>query len=87
MFNAIAGWFKLCNILIVPSAIFPFILHIYYVVCAHKGQGPLPMFQASLANDYTASVNRVVWSPDGTLCGMLLYKTLNSQFIAHENLQ
>ncbi|MCH92469.1 topless-related protein 4-like, partial [Trifolium medium] len=25
-------------------------------------------FKASLSNEYTASVNRVVWSPDGTLC-------------------
>ena len=25
--------------------------------------------QASLANDYPASVNRVMWSPDGTLFG------------------
>lgn len=28
------------------------------------------VFQASLANDYTASVNRVRWSPDGNLVGM-----------------
>ncbi|XP_030464765.1 topless-related protein 4-like isoform X1 [Syzygium oleosum] len=30
--------------------------------------------QASLANDYTASVNRVMWSPDGTLFGVAYSK-------------
>ncbi|XP_065626180.1 topless-related protein 4 [Quercus suber] len=30
--------------------------------------------QASLANDYTASVNRVVWSPDGNLFGVAYSK-------------
>ncbi|CAN1786868.1 Topless-related protein 4 [Linum perenne] len=30
--------------------------------------------QASLANDYTASVNRVMWSPDGTLFGIAYSK-------------
>ncbi|XP_058760104.1 topless-related protein 4-like [Vicia villosa] len=30
--------------------------------------------QASLSNEYTASVNRVVWSPDGTLCGVAYSK-------------
>ncbi|KAK4760355.1 hypothetical protein SAY87_005248 [Trapa incisa] len=32
--------------------------------------------QASLANDYTASVNRVAWSPDGTLFGVAYSKHL-----------
>ncbi|XP_031379042.1 topless-related protein 4-like isoform X2 [Punica granatum] len=32
--------------------------------------------QASLSNDYTASVNRVVWSPDGTLFGVAYSKHL-----------
>lgn len=30
--------------------------------------------QASLSNDYSASVNRVVWSPDGTLCSVAYSK-------------
>ncbi|GAV81493.1 WD40 domain-containing protein [Cephalotus follicularis] len=30
--------------------------------------------QASLANEYTASVNRVIWSPDGTLLGVAYSK-------------
>ncbi|CAK9186981.1 unnamed protein product, partial [Ilex paraguariensis] len=30
--------------------------------------------QASLANDYTASINRVIWSPDGTLIGVAYSK-------------
>ncbi|XP_062148973.1 topless-related protein 4-like isoform X2 [Alnus glutinosa] len=30
--------------------------------------------QASLANDYTASVNRVIWSPDGSLFGVAYSK-------------
>ncbi|GAB4832838.1 Topless- protein 4 [Ancistrocladus abbreviatus] len=30
--------------------------------------------QASLANDYTASINRVMWSPDGTLFGVAYSK-------------
>lgn len=30
--------------------------------------------QASLSNEYTASVNRVVWSPDGTLCSIAYSK-------------
>ncbi|KAK9947528.1 hypothetical protein M0R45_003148 [Rubus argutus] len=30
--------------------------------------------QASLANDYTASINRVVWSPDGSLFGVAYSK-------------
>ncbi|KAF5749629.1 topless-related protein 4 isoform X4 [Tripterygium wilfordii] len=30
--------------------------------------------QASLANDYTASVNRVIWSPDGTYFGVAYSK-------------
>ncbi|WJX90333.1 Topless-related protein 4 [Trifolium repens] len=30
--------------------------------------------QASLSNEYTASVNRVVWSPDGTLCSVAYSK-------------
>ncbi|KAL6974158.1 Topless-related protein 4, variant 3 [Sarracenia purpurea var. burkii] len=30
--------------------------------------------QAALANDYTASVNRVIWSPDGTLFGVAYTK-------------
>ncbi|KAL6223866.1 hypothetical protein ACLB2K_002723 [Fragaria x ananassa] len=30
--------------------------------------------QATLANDYTASINRVVWSPDGTLFGVAYSK-------------
>ncbi|PRQ46323.1 putative transcription factor WD40-like family [Rosa chinensis] len=32
--------------------------------------------QATLANDYTASINRVVWSPDGTLFGVAYSKHL-----------
>lgn len=92
MFDAIAGWFKLCNILITPSVIFSFILQIK--LCCTCSQGPIQMFQASLANDYTASVNRVIWSPDGTLCGMplsniyivmsVIDETVYSQFVAHE---
>ncbi|KAK4746755.1 hypothetical protein SAY87_025792 [Trapa incisa] len=39
--------------------------------------GACPMaLQASLANDYSASVNRVVWSPDGTLFGVAYSKHL-----------
>ncbi|XP_019452615.1 PREDICTED: topless-related protein 4-like isoform X3 [Lupinus angustifolius] len=30
--------------------------------------------QGSLSNDYSASVNRVVWSPDGTLCSVAYSK-------------
>ncbi|XAR53253.1 hypothetical protein NMG60_11021726 [Bertholletia excelsa] len=30
--------------------------------------------QASLGNDYTASINRVIWSPDGTLFGVAYSK-------------
>ncbi|AES91574.2 putative transcription factor WD40-like family [Medicago truncatula] len=30
--------------------------------------------QASLSNEYSASVNRVVWSPDGTLCSVAYSK-------------
>ncbi|KAL7168434.1 hypothetical protein ACSBR2_038801 [Camellia fascicularis] len=30
--------------------------------------------QASMANDYTASINRVIWSPDGTLFGVAYSK-------------
>lgn len=36
---------------------------------------PFPFFfleQASLASDYSASINRVTWSPDGNLFGSLL---------------
>lgn len=29
------------------------------------------VYQASLSNDHTASINRVIWSPDGTLFGKL----------------
>ncbi|XP_028052176.1 protein TPR3-like [Camellia sinensis] len=32
--------------------------------------------QASLANDYTASINRVIWSPDGTLFGVAYSKNI-----------
>ncbi|XP_038696642.1 topless-related protein 4-like isoform X2 [Tripterygium wilfordii] len=32
------------------------------------------VLQASLANDYTASVNRVIWSPDGTYFGVAYSK-------------
>ncbi|XP_004287287.1 PREDICTED: topless-related protein 4-like isoform X1 [Fragaria vesca subsp. vesca] len=32
--------------------------------------------QATLSNDYTASINRVVWSPDGTLFGVAYSKHL-----------
>uniref|UniRef100_A0A164W506 TOPLESS zinc finger domain-containing protein n=1 Tax=Daucus carota subsp. sativus TaxID=79200 RepID=A0A164W506_DAUCS len=32
------------------------------------------ILQASLANEYTASVNRVMWSPDGTLLGVAYSK-------------
>ncbi|KAL3528878.1 hypothetical protein ACH5RR_008200 [Cinchona calisaya] len=30
--------------------------------------------QSSLANEYTASVNRVIWSPDGSFCGVAYSK-------------
>ncbi|CAN6540784.1 unnamed protein product [Malus baccata var. baccata] len=33
-----------------------------------------PALQASLASDYTASINRVMWSPDGTLFGVAYSK-------------
>ncbi|XP_015894468.3 topless-related protein 4-like isoform X2 [Ziziphus jujuba] len=32
------------------------------------------VLQASLSNDYTASINRVMWSPDGTLLGVAYSK-------------
>ncbi|GMH30687.1 hypothetical protein Nepgr_032530 [Nepenthes gracilis] len=32
--------------------------------------------QTSLAADYTASINRVMWSPDGTLCGVAYSKSI-----------
>lgn len=37
-----------------------------------------------MANDYTASINRVVWSPDGTLfgkCWCVVYVLLYSHFV------
>jgi hypothetical protein len=37
---------------------------------SHGDYNSLILMQASLSNEYTASVNRVVWSPDGTLCSM-----------------
>ncbi|PON99819.1 Topless-related protein [Trema orientale] len=37
------------------------------------GSCSMPL-QASLANDYSASVNRVMWSPDGTLFGVAYSK-------------
>lgn len=30
------------------------------------------MYQASIASDYNASVNRVIWSPDGNSFGMVV---------------
>ncbi|XP_063945193.1 topless-related protein 4 isoform X5 [Daucus carota subsp. sativus] len=45
--------------------------------------------QASLANDYTASVNRVIWSPDGTLFGVAYSKHIIHLYAYHggDNLQ
>jgi WD40 repeat protein len=37
------------------------------------GKCSMPL-QASLANDYTAPINRVIWSPDGTLFGVAYSK-------------
>ncbi|XP_051135670.1 topless-related protein 4 isoform X2 [Andrographis paniculata] len=37
--------------------------------------------QASLANDFTASVNRVVWSPDGNLAGVAYSKHIVHLYI------
>ncbi|KAL9339692.1 hypothetical protein Peur_068707 [Populus x canadensis] len=39
--------------------------------------------QASLANDYTASVNRVAWSPDGTLFGVAYSKHIMHVYSYH----
>ncbi|KAK4257416.1 hypothetical protein QN277_007009 [Acacia crassicarpa] len=39
--------------------------------------------QASLANDYTASVNRVMWSPDGTLFGVAYSKHIVHLYSYH----
>ncbi|KAL7173475.1 hypothetical protein ACSBR2_032858 [Camellia fascicularis] len=34
------------------------------------------VYQASLVNDYTASINRMIWSPDGTLFGVAYSKNI-----------
>lgn len=39
--------------------------------------------QASLANEYTASVNRVMWSPDGSLCGVAYSKHIVHLYSYH----
>ncbi|XP_059643467.1 topless-related protein 4-like isoform X2 [Cornus florida] len=39
--------------------------------------------QASLANEYTASVNRVVWSPDGSLLGIAFSKHIVQIYSYH----
>ncbi|XP_011017798.1 PREDICTED: topless-related protein 4-like isoform X2 [Populus euphratica] len=39
--------------------------------------------QASLSNDYTASINRVVWSPDGTLFGVAYSKHIMHVYSYH----
>ncbi|KAK2974417.1 hypothetical protein RJ640_021273 [Escallonia rubra] len=39
--------------------------------------------QASLANEYTASVNRVMWSPDGTLFGVAYSKHIVHLYSYH----
>ncbi|GLT27833.1 hypothetical protein SLA2020_028040 [Shorea laevis] len=39
--------------------------------------------QASLANDYTVSVNRVMWSPDGTLFGVAYSKHIVQLYAYH----
>ncbi|KAJ6863539.1 hypothetical protein NC652_040160 [Populus alba x Populus x berolinensis] len=39
--------------------------------------------QASLSNDYTASVNRVAWSPDGTLFGVAYSKHIMHVYSYH----
>ncbi|GLU09671.1 hypothetical protein SLE2022_265180 [Rubroshorea leprosula] len=39
--------------------------------------------QASLANDYTVSVNRVMWSPDGTLFGVAYSKHIVHLYSYH----
>ncbi|KAG6662498.1 topless-related protein 4-like isoform X3 [Carya illinoinensis] len=39
--------------------------------------------QASLTNDYTASVNRVMWSPDGTLVGVAYTKHIVHLYSYH----
>ncbi|GMY34068.1 WD40 domain-containing protein [Fagus crenata] len=40
-------------------------------------------FQASLANEYTASVNRVIWSPDGALFGVAYSKHIVQIYSYH----
>ncbi|XP_028060914.1 topless-related protein 4-like isoform X2 [Camellia sinensis] len=39
--------------------------------------------QASMANDYTASINRVIWSPDGTLFGVAYSKHIVQIYSYH----
>uniref|UniRef100_A0A5B7ANF3 Putative topless-related protein 4 isoform X1 n=1 Tax=Davidia involucrata TaxID=16924 RepID=A0A5B7ANF3_DAVIN len=39
--------------------------------------------QAFLANDYTASINRVIWSPDGTLFGVAYSKHIVHMYSYH----
>lgn len=41
--------------------------------------------QASLPNEYTVSVNRVVWSPDGALCGAAYSKHVVHIYSYHGN--
>jgi hypothetical protein len=48
---------------------------------SHGDYNSLILMQASLSNEYTASVNRVVWSPDGTLCSMF-YQVYSPAYFA-----
>nr|GEW04310.1 hypothetical protein [Tanacetum cinerariifolium] len=56
--------------------------------CSEKFQGFQDWFlfnapQTTLANDYTASINRVTWSPDGKLFGVAYSKSLVQIYSYH----
>ncbi|KVI11648.1 hypothetical protein Ccrd_009937 [Cynara cardunculus var. scolymus] len=54
------------------------------VVCSMPLQVNIPtLFKASVTNDYTALINRVTWSPDGTLFGVAYSKHIVQLYSYH----
>ncbi|KAH9761710.1 Topless-related protein 4 [Citrus sinensis] len=51
--------------------------------CGRVDHNRLFLLQASLSSDYTASVNRVMWSPDGTLFGVAYSKHIVHLYTYH----